>query len=203
MMSARRKGIQSMTDKEAEMAAKILNLEDARVSGAESLRITRLPAADKGGTWEICGICDGIEPSVYNELATLLRSGKRRECWERCLRYVTENTAAVRRWLGSDRFPAVEFYCRDFYFNAGGKPVARSLQRSLRDLGENVAADGVFGVLSQEALRRVTEESGAERLLPALRKRRDAYYRACRQFGVFGKGWLARSAAAYAYAQTL
>lgn len=192
-----------MTNKEAEMAARILNLEDARVCGAESLRITRLPTADKGGTWEICGICDGIEPTVYNELATLLRDGRRRECWERCLMYVLENTSAVRRWLGSDRFPGVEFYCRDFYFNAGSKPVARALQRSLGDLGENVVVDGIFGRLSQKALRRVTEESGAGRLLPALRKRRDVYYRACRQFSVFGKGWLARSAAAYAYAQTL
>ncbi len=192
-----------MTDREAKMAAKILNLEDARVSGAESLRITRLPNADRGGTWEICGICDGIEPTVYKELAALLRGGKRRECWERCLGYVLDNTSTVRRWLGSDRFPALEFYCRDFYFNAGCKPVARSLQRALRDMGENVTADGVFGVLSQKALRHATEESGEAQVLSALRQRRDAYYRACRQFGVFGKGWLARSAVAYAYAKTL
>lgn len=192
-----------MTDREAKMAAKILNLEDARVSGAESLRITRLPKADRGGTWEICGICDGIEPSVYNELVALLRGGKRRECWEKCLRYVLDNTAAVRRWLGSDRFPALEFYCRDFYFNAGCKPVARSLQRALRDMGEKVTADGSFGVLSQKALRHAMEESGEAQMLSALRQRRDAYYRACRQFDVFGKGWLARSATAYDYAKTL
>ena len=40
--------------------------ENSRVTGPDSLRVSRLPAADKGGKWEVCVICDGIEPAVVN-----------------------------------------------------------------------------------------------------------------------------------------
>lgn len=52
-----------MNNTERNMAAAILRFEDSRVTGPASLRVSRLPAADKGGKWEICGICDGIEPA--------------------------------------------------------------------------------------------------------------------------------------------
>ena len=94
------------------MAAAILRFEDSRVTGPDSLRVSRLPAADKGGKWEICGICDGIEPAVFNRLKALLDAGRREEAWEGCLQYVLDNTAAVRSWLGSDAFPGVEFILR-------------------------------------------------------------------------------------------
>ena len=84
------------------MAAAILRFEDARVTGPDSLRVSRLPAADKGGKWEICGIWDGIEPAVFNRLKALLDAGKREEAWEGCLQYVLDNTSAVRSWIGSD-----------------------------------------------------------------------------------------------------
>ena len=50
------------------MAAAILRFENSRVPGPDSLRVSRLPAADKGGKWEVCGICDGIEPVSYTHL---------------------------------------------------------------------------------------------------------------------------------------
>ena len=49
-----------MNPTERKMAAAILRFEDSRVTGPDSLRVSRLPAADKGGKWEICGICDGV-----------------------------------------------------------------------------------------------------------------------------------------------
>ena len=98
-----------MDTTEKKMAAAILRFEDSRVTGPDSLRVSRLPAADKGGKWEICGICDGIEPTVFNRLKALLDAGRREEAWEGCLQYVLDNTAAVRSWLGSDAFPATEF----------------------------------------------------------------------------------------------
>lgn len=85
-----------MDTTEKKMAAAILRFEDSRVTGPDSLRVSRLPAADKGGKWEICGICDGIEPTVFNRLKALLDAGRREEAWEGCLQYVLDNTAAVR-----------------------------------------------------------------------------------------------------------
>ena len=94
-----------MNPTERKMAAAILRFEDSRVTGPDSLRVSRLPAADKGGKWEICGICDGIEPDVFNRLKALLDAGRREEAWEGCLQYVLDNTAAVRSWLGSGTQP--------------------------------------------------------------------------------------------------
>ena len=45
---------------ERKMAAAILRFEDSRVTGPDSLRVSRLPAADKGGKWEIRDTSDGI-----------------------------------------------------------------------------------------------------------------------------------------------
>ena len=116
---------------ERKMAAAILRFEDSLVTGPDSLRVSRLPAADKGGKWEICGICDGIEPDVFNRLKALLNAGRREEAWEGCLQYVLDNTAAVRSWLGSDAFPGVEFILRDHFFNSGSRNTGKILQRAL------------------------------------------------------------------------
>lgn len=104
-----------MDTTEKKMAAAILRFENSRVTGPDSLRVSRLPAADKGGKWEVCGICDGIEPAVFNRLKALLDAGRREEAWEGCLQYVLDNTAAVRSWLGSDAYPGVEFILRDHF----------------------------------------------------------------------------------------
>ena len=47
-----------MNTTEKKMAAAILRFEDDRVTGPASLRVSRLPAADKG--------CNGIHPTRQN-----------------------------------------------------------------------------------------------------------------------------------------
>ena len=162
-----------MDTTEKKMAAAILRFEDSRVTGPDSLRVSRLPAADKGGKWEICGICDGIEPAVFNRLKALLDAGRREEAWEGCLQYVLDNTAAVRSWLGSDAYPGVEFILRD-----PGKQTRQMLQTVLAQTGES-------------------------EFLSTLNERRKSFYHSCKQFPVFGKGWLNRSNEAYRFAQSL
>lgn len=186
------------------MAAEILRLEDSRVTGPASLRVTKLPAADKGGKWEIGGICDGIEPRTFARIKAKLDSGDCAGAWEDCLQYVLDNTAAVRAWLGPDAWPGVEFYLRDFYFNAGTKATAKMLQRALQSYGCTIKADGIVGPATRAAWATVTRSYPDRMLMLArLRAQRDAYYRACKQFPTFGRGWLARSKAAYEFAQTL
>ena len=116
-----------MNTTEKKMAAAILRFEDDRVTGPASLRVSRLPAADKGGKWEICGICDGIEPAVFNRLKALLDAGKQEEAWEGCLQYILDNTAAVRSWIGSDAHPGIEFFLLDPYFNSRSKKTGKIL----------------------------------------------------------------------------
>lgn len=128
-----------MNTTEKKMAAAILRFEDDRVTGPASLRVSRLPAADKGGKWEICGICDGFEPAVFNRLKALLDAGKQEEAWEGCLQYILDNTAAVRSWIGSDAHPGIEFFLRDHYFNSGSKNTGKILQRALNDHGAGIA----------------------------------------------------------------
>ena len=135
------------------MAAAILRFEDSRVTGPDSLRVSRLPAADKGGKWEICGICDGIEPTVFNRLKALLDAGKREEAWEGCLQYVLDNTATVRSWLGSDAFPGVEFILRDHYFNSGSRNTGKILQRALNIHGAGLVVDGIVGPKTRQELQ--------------------------------------------------
>lgn len=94
-----------MNETQRQIASRILYLEDTRVTGPDSLRVTHLPAADKGGDWEICGICDGIEPAVYNRIKALLDAGRKEDAWMACLQYVLDNTQAVRTWLGSSIGP--------------------------------------------------------------------------------------------------
>ena len=185
------------------MAAAILRFEDSRVTGPSSLRVSRLPAADKGGKWEICGICDGIEPAVFNRLKSLLDAGKREEAWEGCLQYVLDNTAAVRAWIGSDTHPATEFILRDHYFNSGSKNTGKILQRALNIHGAGLTVDGIVGKQTRETLQTVLARSGEAKFLASLNERRKAFYCSCKQFSVFGKGWLSRSERAYQFACSL
>lgn len=101
------------------MAAAILRFEDSLVTGPDSLRVS--VAADKGGKWEICGICDGIEPDVFNRLKALLNAGRREEAWEGCLQYVLDNTAAVRSGWVPTLFLALNPSLRDHFFNSGSR----------------------------------------------------------------------------------
>lgn len=189
-----------MNTMEKNMASLILRFEDGRVTGPDSLRVSRLPAPDKGGKWEICGICDGIEPGIFNNIKALLDSDRREEAWEACLQYLLDNTAAVRSWMGSDAHPATEFYLRDHYFNSGSKNTLKILQRALNDHGAGLGVDGLMGNRTRQAFRDRLEQGDEAAFLASLREQRDAFYRSCKQFPVFGKGWLSRSADAYRFA---
>ena len=192
-----------MNNTERNMAAAILRFEDSRVTGPASLRVSRLPAADKGGKWEICGICDGIEPAVFSRLKKLLDAGKREEAWEGCLQYVLDNTSAVRSWIGSDAHPGIEFFLRDHYFNSGSKNTGKILQRALNDHGAGIAVDGIPGKQTRQTLQTVLAESGERKLLDSLYERRESFYCSCKQFSTFGKGWLSRSERAYRFSCSL
>lgn len=192
-----------MDTTEKKMAAAILRFEDSRVTGPDSLRVSRLPAADKGGKWEICGICDGIEPDVFNRLKALLDAGRREEAWEGCLQYVLDNTAAVRSWLGSDAYPGVEFILRDHFFNSGSRNTGKILQRALNVHGAGLVVDGIPGKQTRQMLQTVLAQTGESEFLSTLNERRKSFYHSCKQFPVFGKGWLNRSNEAYRFAQSL
>lgn len=192
-----------MNPTERTMAAAILRFEDSRVTGPDSLRVSRLPAADKGGKWEICGICDGIEPAVFNRLKALLDAGRREDAWEGCLQYVLDNTAAVRSWLGSTAHPATEFVLRDHFFNSGSRNAGKILQRALNVHGAGLVVDGIVGPRTRKELQDQLAATGEEGVLIALQEKRKAFYLSCRQFPVFGKGWLRRCDDALRVAQEL
>lgn len=192
-----------MNETERKMAAEILRLEDSRVTGPDSLRVTRLPAEDRGGRWEICGICDGIEPAKYKSIKDRLDRGDREGAWEECLQYVLDHTSRIRSWLGTPRWPGVEFFCRDFCFNAGSGAVAKMLQRALSAHGYPLADDGIVGPATRRALADCLEKVAEATFLDTLQEKREAFYRSCRQFKVFGKGWLSRTEAAARFARLL
>ena len=192
-----------MNNTERNMAAAILRFEDSRVTGPASLRVSRLPAADKGGKWEICGICDGIEPAVFNRLKSLLDAGKREEAWEGCLQYVLDNTAAVRAWIGSDAHPGIEFFLRDHYFNSGSKNTGKILQRVLDKHHSSLTVDGIIGPMSKAFLHNSLSRGNDVAFLDDLREQRAAFYRSCKQFPTFGKGWLRRCDDAFSFARSL
>ena len=192
-----------MNNTERNMAAAILRFEDSRVTGPESLRVSRLPAADKGGKLEICGICDGIEPAVFNRLKALLDAGKREEAWEGCLQYVLDNTAAVRSWIGSDAHPATEFILRDHYFNSGSRNTGKILQRALNYHGAFLTEDGIVGNKTRQALHYRLTRGDEPAFLAKLQDKRKAFYRSCKQFPTFGRGWLRRCDDAFSVARSL
>ena len=192
-----------MNNTERNMAAAILRFEDSRVTGPASLRVSRLPAADKGGKWEICGFCDGIEPAVFNRLKSLLDAGKREEAWEGCLQYVLDNTAAVRAWIGSDAHPGIEFFLRDHYFNSGSKNTGKILQRVLDKHHSGLTVDGIIGPMSKAFLHNSLSRGNDVAFLDDLREQRAAFYRSCKQFPTFGKGWLRRCDDAFSFARSL
>lgn len=192
-----------MTSTEQQMAARLLRFEDDRATGPSSLRVLRLPAADKGGRYEICGICDGIEPTTFHRIKFFLDAGKRQAAWDACLKYVWHNTRAVRDWIGSDSHPATEFYLRDHYFNSGAKNTLKILQRALNDNGATLTVDGLIGPKTRTSLRSRLAQGNERAFLSDLRTRRKAFYLSCTQFATFGKGWLRRTEEACDFAHTL
>lgn len=192
-----------MNETQRQIAAHILRFEDDRATGPASLRVRKLPAADKGGNYEICGICDGMEPSTFRRIKSFLDSGNREAAWDACLEYVWHNTCAVRDWIGSDAHPATEFYLRDHYFNSGSKNTLKILQRALTDNGASLNVDGLIGPKTRTALHTRLSQGNERAFLTDLRSRRKAFYMSCRQFPIFGKGWLRRADEAADYALSL
>jgi lysozyme family protein len=72
----------------------------------------------------------------------------------------------------------------DCSVNAGRQQAVKDLQRAL-----GITADGMFGLRTQQA---VSECPDIPRLIKDYAERRRAFYRALRQFPLYGRGWLAR-----------
>lgn len=183
------------------MAKKILNMEDYKITGPESLRVTRLPSGDGGGTWEIAGICDGIEPKEFNLIKSMLDRGDRDAAWEECLRYVLANTEPLVA-KGVAGSYAIEFMLRDMTFNMGVAGTTKVVQRML-DIGidgkwgKNTQANWTDVILSRE------EMAVLDLLDRACRARYRSIVKANPVKEKFLTGWMNRCDARHAYALTL
>lgn len=211
------------------MAAKILNMEDYKITGPASLRVTRLPSGDGGGTWEIAGICDGIEPEVFNRIKSLLDKGLREEAWEECLSYILENTATIASYLPNYGF-GYEFMVRDLAFNMGNAGAIKVIQgmanlhanfiihrspgaikvipdMSNRGGTDKLAVDGKWGIKTQTALLALTSTLPEDYVVNALDKAARARYQNIVDANPvkekFLKGWLNRCDDRLAFANTL
>ena len=77
------------------------------------------------------------------------------------------------------------------------------LQRALNVHGAGLVVDGIPGKQTRQMLKTVLAQTGESEFLSTLNERRKSFYRSCKQFPVFGKGWLNRSNEAYRFAQSL
>lgn len=184
-----------------DMAKKILNMEDYKITGPESLRVTRLPSGDGGGKWEIAGICDGIEPKEFNLIKSMLDRGDREAAWDECLRYVLANTEPLVA-KGVAGCYAIEFMLRDMTFNMGVAGTTKVVQRMLGiDIdgkwGKNTQAEWTDVILSRE------EMAVLDLLDRACRARYRSIVKANPVKEKFLTGWMNRCDARHAYALTL
>ena len=183
------------------MAKKILNMEDYKITGPDSLRVTRLPSGDGGGTWEIAGICDGIEPKEFNLIKSMLDRGDREAAWDECLRYVLANTEPLVS-KGVAGSYAIEFMLRDMTFNMGVAGATKVVQRML-----DIDIDGKWGKNTQakwtDAILSWEESEVLDMLDRACRARYCSIVRANPVKAKFLTGWSNRCNARHAYALTL
>ena len=77
------------------------------------------------------------------------------------------------------------------------------LQHALNVHGAGLVVDGIPGKQTRQMLKIVLAQTGESEFLSTLNERRKSFYRSCKQFPVFGKGWLNRSNEAYRFAQSL
>ena len=88
-----------------------------------------------------------------------------------------------------DKFPV---YLQDIAFdgmvNHGVYGMAKVIQRSLNDLGNNLKVDGVIGSATLNALKSKDEKE----IRNAILNRRERLYRGLRDWHKFGTGWLNR-----------
>lgn len=200
-------GTMDSADIRNRMAAKILNMEDYKITGPASLRVTRLPSGDGGGTWEIAGICDGIEPEVFNRIKSLLDKGLREEAWEECLSYVLENTSRIVSYL-PDYGYGYEFMVRDLAFNMGNAGAIKVIQGMINREGLNeIAVDGKWGIKTQTGLLGLTSSLPEDYTIRALdraaRARYESIVKANPVKKKFLKGWFNRCEARVKFAETI
>lgn len=184
-----------------DMAKKILNMEDYKITGPDSLRVTRLPSGDGGGKWEIAGICDGIEPKEFNLIKSMLDRGDREAAWDECLRYVLANTEPLVAKGVAGSYP-IEFMLRDMTFNMGTAGTTKVVQRML-----DIEIDGKWGKVTQakwtDALLSWDEMVVLDLLDRACRARYRSIVKANPVKEKFLTGWMNRCDARHAYALTL
>lgn len=149
------------------------------------------------------GTVDALTVIAHLETQGQLDAGNREEAWEGCLQYVLDNTSAVRSWMGSDSHPATEFILRDHYFNSGSRNTGKILQRALNDYGASLTVDGIPGKQTRQTLQAVLARSGEAEFIASLNEQRKAFYRSCKQFPVFGRGWLRRCDDAFSFARSI
>lgn len=189
-----------------DMMATMLNFEDERITGPASLRVMRLPEEDGGGTYEIAGICDGIEPKVFNAIKTELEAGNRNKAWDMCIDYVEKKTHNGQVW--SPENLAIEFFLRDMIFNMGDGGCVNVMQRTINYYGESkVVVDGAWGPKTKAAWEELLSAITPKGILSALVLCRNQRYKAIATANPkkekFLKGWYSRTSKAETYAKKL
>lgn len=189
-----------------DMMATMLNFEDDRITGPASLRVMRLPEGDGGGTYEIAGICDGIEPKVFNSIKVELEAGNRDKAWDMCIDYVEKKTHNGQVW--SPENLAIEFFLRDIIFNMGDGGCVNVMQRTINYFGETkVDVDGAWGPKTKAAWERLISYVPSGNALNWLVTCRNQRYKAIATANPkkekFLKGWYSRTSKAKTYAKKL
>ena len=77
------------------------------------------------------------------------------------------------------------------------------MQRALNINGAGLVVDGIVGPRTRQELQDQLAATGEAVFLVGLQEKRQAFYRSCKQFSVFGKGWLNRCDDAFSVAQEL
>ena len=72
-----------------------------------------------------------------------------------------------------------------------------------KSVNAGLVVDGIVGPRTRQELQDQLAATGEAVFLIALQEKRQAFYRSCKQFPVFGKGWLNRCDDAFSVAQEL
>lgn len=95
---------------------------------------------------------------------------------------------------GDDLPSGVDYIVFDFAINAGAGRAIKVLQTVV-----GVPSDGAIGPKTLSAVRAMDSKT----LIKEYSDAKEAFYRSLRSFSIYGKGWLARTSAVDATAQTL
>ena len=83
------------------------------------------------------------------------------------------------------------------------KNTGKILQRVLDKHHSGLTVDGIIGPMSKAFLHNSLSRGNDVAFLDDLREQRAAFYRSCKQFPTFGKGWLRRCDDAFSFARSL